>query len=105
MFVTRHAGIYFVEGRPSSLRPIAPLESEIASLIGSNQSKGLHDLKEKMAAEARNMGGNCVADFRYGQRSSFWRSLIARDDVTWHGSGTVGTVDDAELADKVRATT
>lgn len=105
MFVTCHDGIYFVEGMPHDFRPIGPIESEIADLLGSNQSKGLTDLKTKMVAQVRDMGGNCVAAFKYGQRSSFLRSLIARDDVTWYGSGVVGTADDGELGAKVRIAT
>lgn len=36
-----------------------------------------------MARIVRSRGDNAVLFFQYGQRSTFWKSLIGMDDVYW----------------------
>jgi hypothetical protein len=93
------SGVLFVEGRPPGFNSIGPISSELGDFFTSAQHKSLRDMKEQMAEVARGAGGNCVADFRYGQRSSgFWRSFINRDDMLWYGSGTIGTISEDDAA-------
>jgi hypothetical protein len=42
-------------------------------------------------------GGNSVIDFKYGQRSTFWKSLLGMDDVMWYGSGKVARINPTEI--------
>lgn len=94
MHATRTGGIVFIEGQPpTGFQPLGPINSELGDLFTSAQLRSLRDLKEQMAEVARGAGGNCIADFRYGQRSSgFWRSFINRDDILWYGTGTLGVL-------------
>lgn len=88
---TYHDGIAFYEGRPAQYETLGRIDTEIGGIIFSHsQSKTLKDVKEAMARSARGMGGNCIIDFKYGQKSVGWlRSLVQLDDVNWYGSGTV----------------
>jgi hypothetical protein len=98
MRATLTDGIWFVEGSPSGFQAITRIDSEIGDLFTSAQLKSLRDLKELMAVHARSAGGNCIAEFKYGQRSSgFWRSLITRDDLLWYGTGVIGTISEADV--------
>jgi len=99
MNATQTGGVYFIEGQaPAGFRPIGPINSEIGDLFTSAQTRGLREMKEQMAQIALGAGGNCITDFRYGQRSSgFWKSFINRDDIVWYGSGTIGVLE-AEAA-------
>jgi hypothetical protein len=87
-----HQGIYFVEGRPSEFVPQGAVREEISGFLTQNQLKSLDDLKDKMARQAKQLGCNSVCDFKYGQRSTFWKSIFAMDDVHWYGSGVAGNI-------------
>jgi hypothetical protein len=50
-----------------------------------------------MAAEAKRAGGNAVIRFTYGQKNTFWRSLLSMDDVWWHASGLIAKVNESNL--------
>ncbi len=86
-------GVYFIEGRPSEASLIEPLSSELNGFLSQNQLKTLDDLKAKMRDSILSKGGNCLVDFKYGQRSSFRKSIFGMDDVLWHGSGTIALID------------
>ena len=86
-------GVYFIEGRPVEASLIEPLSSELNGFFAQNQLKTLDDLKLKMREFILAKGGNCLVDFQYGQRSSFWKSIFGMDDVLWYGSGIVARID------------
>jgi hypothetical protein len=90
VYTTTFEGITFVEGRPPAAIVIGPVRVEIGGVLTSAQLKNLDDVKRLMAERVRSAGGNAVVDFKYGQKSvGFWRSLIDRDDVHWHGEGQI----------------
>jgi hypothetical protein len=90
-------GVYFVEGRPGGAQAIRPITSELLGAFSSSQLKTLDHVKRGMAIEVLHAGGNAVVDFKYGQRSSFWKSLFSVDDVFWHGSGTIAKISPTAL--------
>ena len=86
-------GVAFVEGEVPPLRLIGPIQTEINGFFTSNQLKNLDDLQKKMAKTVCERGGNAILNFQYGQRSTFWKSLLGRDDVFWYGSGQIAVLD------------
>lgn len=85
--------VLFDEGVREGFTAIGPISVDIGLGITSAQLKNLKDVKAAMAAKARDMGGNCICDFTYGQRSSgLLASIFSRDDTRWYGHGTVGRV-------------
>jgi Ni,Fe-hydrogenase III component G len=97
MYSAEYKGIYFVEGMPNSTRVIQDISTEINQFFSQSQLKTLDDVKEQMINVVENQGGNAVVDFRYGQKSSFWKSLIAVDDVRWFASGKIAIINPDEL--------
>ena len=98
MYYAEYQGVYFVEGRPAEAVAIGPISTELNGFFSQNQLKSLDDIKARMCAIVRERGGNCVVDFKYGQRSTFWKSLFGMDNVLWHASGTIARIDAAALA-------
>lgn len=97
MYSAEYKGIYFVEGIPKSARIIREISTEINQFFGQNQLKSLDDVKARMVDAVKTSGGNAVVDFKYGQKSSFWKSLIAMDDVHWFASGKIAAINPDEL--------
>ena len=87
MYYNQHKGVFFVEGVPFGTKRIAAISTHLDGVFSSAQLKSLDDIKDKMAAEAKLKGGNAIVNFKYGQKSSFWRSLFSLDDVRWEASG------------------
>jgi len=90
-------GVYFVEGDVPGARRQGPIDTKHDGWFSQSQLKSLDTLKAAIAAQVRSMGANAVVDFRYGQKNSFWRSLMSIDDVWWYASGIVATVDKSAL--------
>ena len=97
MYYDLHKGVYFVEGLPAGARRISPISTRIDGVFSNSQLKSLDDIKDKMSEIVRRNGGNAVIDFKYGQKSSFWRSLLSLDDVRWEASGYVAQIAPASL--------
>lgn len=97
MYFAEFRGVFFIEGTPKEARAIEPISSELNGFFSQNQLRSLDDLKEKMRQYVVQRGGNCVIDFKYGQRSTFWKSLWGMDNVLWYGTGTIAAIDPAEL--------
>ena len=86
-------GVAFFEGNVPSAQIIRPIETSMDSLFRESQLKSLESLKLVMARIAKNLGGNCIIQFEYGQKqSSFWKSLFSMDDIYWRGKGIVAIV-------------
>ena len=79
--------VLFIEGYEPALKPVTAVSVDLSFKFGA-QLKNLNDVKRSLADKARIAGCNCVADFKYGQKSRW----LAIDDVAWHGSGTAGTL-------------
>lgn len=97
MHWSRHNGVFFVEGAPPSAKRVQPISTELNAFFAQNHLKTLDDLKDRMAQQALSSGCNAVIDFKYGQRSSFWKSIVGMDNVLWFGSGALATIDAADL--------
>lgn len=92
MYSSEYKGIMFIEGMPENCRVLKEISTEINEIFGQSQLKSLDNIKDKMVDIVRSEGGNAVVDFKYGQRSSFWKSLFALDDVYWFASGKIAVV-------------
>jgi hypothetical protein len=92
MYAAQYKGVWFVEGMPNGCRLLGPISTEINEAFGQSQLKSLDDVKERMVGLVHQMGGNAVVNFKYGQRSSFWKSLWGVDNVWWYGSGQIAVI-------------
>ncbi len=97
MHWTEHRSVYFVEGTPSGSKRGQAISTELNDFFAQNHLKNLDDLKDRMAQQAVASGYNAVIEFKYGQRSSFWKSIMGMDNILWFGSGVLATIDPAEL--------
>lgn len=97
MYCTKYKGVYFVEGIPLVTKNIRNISTEINQFFGQSQLKSLDDIKDKMVDIVKASGGNAVIDFKYVQKSSFWKSLFSLDDVSWFASGTIALIDPTSL--------
>ncbi len=98
MYSAEYQGVFFVEGAPAGAQRLAPVSTELNGLFSHNQLKSLDDLKSRLCVLVRERGGNAVVDFKYGQRSTFWKGLLGMDDVHWYASGTIAQIDPAVLS-------
>ncbi len=92
MYKAEYKGVLFIEGMPEGCTVIRDISTEINEFFGQSQLKSLDDVKDKMVHAVRKCEGNAVVDFKYGQRSSFWKSLFGFDDVMWYASGKIAIV-------------
>ena len=92
MHYSEYQGVYYIEGTPDGVSLIKPIETELNQIFGQSQLKSLDDIKEKLNHEVRSLGGNCVYDFKYGQKSTFWKGLFGMDDVHWYANGKIGVL-------------
>jgi len=97
MYFSEYKGVFFIEGSPHEAQTIEEISSELNGFFSQNQLRSLDDLKEKMKIYVIQRGGNCVIDFKYGQRSTFWKSLLGMDNVFWYGKGKIAKIDPLEL--------
>lgn len=97
MYWAEYQGIYFVEGEVADARKYRAIDSRHDGIFSQSQLKSLDTLKDVMATEAKAAGGNAVVGFRYGQKNTFWRSLLSIDDVWWYASGTIAAIDPDRL--------
>ena len=92
MYSAEYKGVLFVEGIPENCTIIRDISTEINEFFGQSQLKSLDDVKDKMIQVVRTCGGNAVIDFKYGQKSSFWKSLFGLDNVMWYASGKIAII-------------
>ena len=97
MYFSERNGVFFIEGSIPGAKPICALSSELNGMFTQNQLKTLDDLKDKMTHLVRAKGGNAVVQFKYGQRTSFWKSIFGMDDVHWYGTGMIAQIDPSTL--------
>jgi len=92
MIRTSYDGILFVEDNYPESQHIKSVSVRITGMFSQAQLKSLDDVKKKMAALAKEAGGNAIVQFKYGQRSTIWTALIGLDDVGWYGDGIIARV-------------
>ncbi len=97
MYFAEFKGVYFIEGAPREAVALESISSELNGFLSQNQLRSLDDMKEEMREYVIQRGGNCVIDFKYGQRSTFWKSLWGMDNVLWYGTGIIAKIDPIEL--------
>ncbi len=91
-------GVAFFEGRVASAQIIQRIETSTDGMVSETQLTSLESLKKAMAARVKQLGGNCVICFEYGQKqASFFHSIFSLDDVYWQGKGIVAIVDPDNL--------
>lgn len=87
MYVSEFDGVLFVEGSVPGTKVIDHLNVKLNGAFSQAQLKTLDDVKRALVKKLRELGGNAILNFKYGQRSSFWVTLVGIDDVGWYGSG------------------
>ena len=97
MYWAEYGGVFFVEGDVEGALKHGPIDTKHDGIWSQSQLKSLDTLKAAMADQVKKAGFNAVVEFRYGQKNTFWRSLLSVDDVWWHASGTVAQIDPARL--------
>jgi len=81
-YVSIFEGIIFVEGDAPEARYISEVKVDLSFKLGAHM-KNLNDVKHGLAENCKTFGGNCVCQFKYGQKSRW----LAIDDVAYFGSG------------------
>lgn len=92
-YPTLYNGILFLESDVPMMRGVKRVEVDLSFVLGA-QLKNLNDVKCALAAQAQNMACNCIANFKYGQKSRW----LAMDDVAFFGSGIAGILPETEFA-------
>lgn len=89
--------VYFVEGSLPGAELRGEISEELNGVFSQSQLKSLDDVKRAMLATVQRSHGNAVLNFKYGQRSSFWKSLWGMDNVHWFATGTVAVINPDDL--------
>ena len=97
MYVSKYDGIYFIEGEIDNARTIKSVAIELNGVFSQTQLKTLDDVKKQMVSMAKKYNANAIIDFKYGQKSSFWKSIFSLDDVQWYGSGVIANISEDEI--------
>jgi hypothetical protein len=96
---SKYEDVYFIEESINNVNIIQHIETEINQFFGQSQLKSLPDVKKKMYDIIKKYNGNAIINFKYGQRSTFWKSIFGLDDVLWYGSGDVVLLSDKNIRD------
>jgi len=98
MYWAEHEGVLFIEGTPEGTKAGPAISTELNNFFSQNHLKTLDDLKDRMAESARQTGFNAIVDFKYGQRSSFIKSIFGMDNVLWYGTGRFANIERGTFA-------
>ena len=91
-------GVFFVEGTFPNAKVICCVDHKIHGLFSQAQLKNLSDVKRKLSRMVKERGGNALLNFKYGQKSSFWTTLVGVDNVNWYGEGDVAVISTDDIA-------
>ncbi len=99
MRITKYKDIYFIENNVDNFgkRSIKDINVDIDGMFCNSQLKSLGDVKEKMYNIAKRYNGNAIINFKYGQKSTFLKSIFGLDDVCWYGKGLLMFFGDDEI--------
>lgn len=86
-YTTVFQDIVFVEGNNPNATILGDVHIDLGYQFGA-QLKNLNDVKKEIASQVTSKGGNCIIDFKYGQKSR----LFAIDDVSFWGSGKIASL-------------
>lgn len=89
-YKTLYDNIIFIEGADNRVM----VKGNVTYTYGSfgSQLKGLNSVKASLAHQAKFQKCNCIVNFKYGQKSS-WFSL---DDTKWFGTGKCGILSEED---------
>ncbi len=91
-YKTLYKDIIFIEGYEEHIQNFGHIEYQKGLKLYNNQMKNLDDVKEQLAEKAKALGGNCIINFKYGQKNTSWfKSILLSydDNVNWYGDGQV----------------
>jgi hypothetical protein len=97
MIITKLNDFYFFEGSVSGAKIIRHYTCKLDGFFKQTQLNSLETLQHKIVNELKNEQVNIIINFKYGQKSSFWRSLISLDDVFWYAEGDLIYLNETEL--------
>lgn len=81
-YTTLYDNIVFIEGNNKEASILGDVKCDLSFKVGA-QLKNLNDVKRDMAIKVKALGGNCILNFTYGQKSRW----LAIDDVAFYGNG------------------
>ncbi len=81
-YTTLYDNIVFIEGSKNEATILGDVKCDLSFKIGA-QLKNLNDVKREMVIKVKSLGGNCILNFTYGQKSRW----LAIDDVAFYGNG------------------
>ena len=90
-YKTLHNGIIFIEGHEDYLKSLGKVVYKKEGFY-NNQLKNLDNVKEQLSMKARELGGNAIINFKYGQKNTTWFKsalLLFDDNVNWYGDGEI----------------
>src|SRR5262249_31890730 len=85
---TVYDGVVFCEKKLPGSENLEEVEVKLSGIRA--QLKSLDDVKEALAEQVRETGGNCLNFLEYGQKSTSW----SFDSVAWFGKGVAGALPD-----------
>jgi len=97
MYKDLYKEIWFIEGEPPKAVVIEPIKIELNKMFRQNQLKSLDNVKDEMVRIARLKQCNAIVNFKYGQKSTFLKSILGMDDVFWYGSGELAKIDPSTI--------
>ncbi len=89
-YKTVYDDVIFIEGTDSRVDVKGKVKYKYGSF--NAQLKGLNKVKASLAHQAKLQKCNCIVEFKYGQKSS-WFSI---DDTKWFGEGKCGILSDED---------
>ena len=101
--------VIFIEGNSEFVKSLGQVEYKKDKLY-NNQLQNIDNVKEQLSRKAKELGGNAIINFKYGQKSTTWfRSMLLAfdDNVNWFGNGEVVVLDDAayqEILNQLKST-
>lgn len=105
MIINLFEGVFFVESNYPNVEIIEPIEVKIGGILSNSQLRSLNDVKARMVERARQLNGNIITNFIYGQKSpSFLGSFFNMDDVNWFGKGIIARLSDGDYKDLITKT-
>ncbi|MEG1016000.1 MAG: hypothetical protein RR228_00135 [Bacilli bacterium] len=89
-YTTIYEDVIFIEGDNSKAKRLKEIKTHLGGF--GAQFKNLDNVKSSLAQQVKLLNGNCLLDFKYGQKSS----LLSIDDVKFFGNGVAGILDESE---------
>lgn len=89
-YKTLYKDIIFIEGNEKNESNLGLVKYKKGLKLYNNQLKNLDDVKEQLYQQTKELGGNAVINFKYGQKSASWFKSIflsLDDNVNWYGEG------------------